>query len=120
MYMHIGGMGDGAELAAKVKAVFDKVRESRGGDPASGPATEVENSLDTAMIARVLGRSGKMSRGVYKVTIGRPDVDLREHDRSEEHTSELQSLMRISYAVFCLKKKNTKQKTYAQSITTHN
>src|SRR3546814_6132378 len=29
--------------------------------------------------------------------------------RSEEHTSELQSLMRISYAVFCLKKKNTKQ-----------
>src|SRR3546814_10527135 len=30
--------------------------------------------------------------------------------RSEEHTSELQSLMRISYAVFCLKKKNTTQK----------
>src|SRR3546814_10369416 len=29
----------------------------------------------------------------------------REPDRSEEHTSELQSLMRISYAVFCLKKK---------------
>src|SRR3546814_9449478 len=29
--------------------------------------------------------------------------------RSEEHTSELQSLMRISYAVFCLKKKNTKK-----------
>src|SRR3546814_6241126 len=29
------------------------------------------------------------------------------HQRSEEHTSELQSLMRISYAVFCLKKKNT-------------
>src|SRR3546814_6373988 len=28
------------------------------------------------------------------------------HERSEEHTSELQSLMRISYAVFCLKKKN--------------
>src|SRR3546814_9189799 len=31
--------------------------------------------------------------------------------RSEEHTSELQSLMRISYAVFCLKKKNTNTKT---------
>src|SRR3546814_255859 len=30
------------------------------------------------------------------------------HHRSEEHTSELQSLMRISYAVFCLKKKNNK------------
>src|SRR3546814_10860171 len=33
-------------------------------------------------------------------------------ERSEEHTSELQSLMRISYAVFCLKKKNKKQKTH--------
>src|SRR3546814_3894550 len=31
---------------------------------------------------------------------------LGQHDRSEEHTSELKSLMRISYAVFCLKKKN--------------
>src|SRR3546814_3266892 len=33
-------------------------------------------------------------------------------DRSEEHTSELQSLMRISYAVFCLKKKQTKKHTH--------
>src|SRR3546814_4670286 len=33
-------------------------------------------------------------------------------DRSEEHTSELQSLMRISYAVFCLKKKKTKNDIY--------
>src|SRR3546814_4416455 len=32
-------------------------------------------------------------------------VEVLAHDRSEEHTSELQSLMRISYAVFCLKKK---------------
>src|SRR3546814_10477678 len=32
-----------------------------------------------------------------------------EGERSEEHTSELQSLMRISYAVFCLKKKNTQK-----------
>src|SRR3546814_3276720 len=32
--------------------------------------------------------------------------DTRSLERSEEHTSELQSLMRISYAVFCLKKKN--------------
>src|SRR3546814_5028998 len=35
--------------------------------------------------------------------------------RSEEHTSELQSLMRISYAVFCLKKKK-KQFTYSQHV----
>src|SRR3546814_2289268 len=40
---------------------------------------------------------------------GKADDDQKEGDRvrSEEHTSELQSLMRISYAVFCLKKKHT-------------
>src|SRR3546814_944698 len=36
---------------------------------------------------------------------------MRLDHRSEEHTSELQSLMRISYAVFCLKKKKQKDKT---------
>src|SRR3546814_8628465 len=41
----------------------------------------------------------------------------RMNRRSEEHTSELQSLMRISYAVFCLKKKNTqKQKTKHKAV----
>src|SRR3546814_18861542 len=39
------------------------------------------------------------------VDSGRHHRGIRIHDRSEEHTSELQSLMRISYAVFCLKKK---------------
>src|SRR3546814_1484620 len=39
--------------------------------------------------------------------------------RSEEHTSELQSLMRISYAVFCLKKKNTTHNNYLQRTTTN-
>src|SRR3546814_4513465 len=37
--------------------------------------------------------------------------------RSEEHTSELQSLMRISYAVFCLKKKKTKKRHKTKSKT---
>src|SRR3546814_5151974 len=37
--------------------------------------------------------------------------------RSEEHTSELQSLMRISYAVFCLNKKKTITVTYSDTIT---
>src|SRR3546814_6741018 len=37
--------------------------------------------------------------------------------RSEEHTSELQSLMRISYAVFCLKKKNTNTNTLSPRYT---
>src|SRR3546814_2052133 len=38
------------------------------------------------------------------------DKDVLQMNRSEEHTSELQSLMRISYAVFCLKKKKKQKK----------
>src|SRR3546814_3988539 len=45
-------------------------------------------------------------QGVVEVlAVDRDAVDQRGTGRSEEHTSELQSLMRISYAVFCLKKK---------------
>src|SRR3546814_5227289 len=40
------------------------------------------------------------------------------HDRSEEHTSELQSLMRISYAVFCLKQKKNKTSTHTNTVLT--
>src|SRR3546814_9720392 len=47
--------------------------------------------------------------GFYPKQLPNPQVD-RDAWRSEEHTSELQSLMRISYAVFCLKKKKTEIK----------
>src|SRR3546814_9050960 len=48
-------------------------------------------------------------RAVHTVTFNQGNVDraISEFDRSEEHTSELQSLMRTSYAVFCLKKNKT-------------
>src|SRR3546814_5915670 len=48
-------------------------------------------------------------------------VDIFEEfaPRSEEHTSELQSLMRISYAVFCLKKKNNKTPNQTSKLHTH-
>src|SRR3546814_4412215 len=42
----------------------------------------------------------------------------RHGGRSEEHTSELQSLMRISYAVFCLKKKTTQQQKTSEDVIT--
>src|SRR3546814_3905418 len=47
---------------------------------------------------------GQMLDGLFAIT---RDFDMQTQ-RSEEHTSELQSLMRISYAVFCLKQKKTK------------
>src|SRR3546814_4668323 len=44
----------------------------------------------------------------------------REQERSEEHTSELQSLMRISYAVFCLKKKKIRRNHINTRVTKSN
>src|SRR3546814_2651013 len=54
-----------------------------------------------------------------KTSIGRLRSAFAEligyYERSEEHTSELQSLMRISYAVFCLKKKNKTDKSISRN-----
>src|SRR3546814_1916038 len=65
----------------------------------SGGRDDKRNSLTQAGFA--VGR--------YRVLAGRlgDQVGLPVQQRSEEHTSELQSLMRISYAVFCLKKKKS-------------
>src|SRR3546814_9671892 len=52
------------------------------------------------------GTQGTEMMEDFRKQAERFDADVRFGYRSEEHTSELQSLMRISYAVFCLKKKN--------------
>src|SRR3546814_5188116 len=62
-----------------------------------------------------IGESRRFARHVERPEIGEQDAAAQHDgiillpDRSEEHTSELQSLMRLSYAVFCLKKKNNTQ-----------
>src|SRR3546814_9660220 len=61
-------------------------------------------------------REGQSGRGLPADAA--PGADLLCAVRSEEHTSELQSLMRISYAVFCLKKK-TKETKPITTITHH-
>src|SRR3546814_9778982 len=63
----------------------------------------------------VIARGGQAKRGgvgqrQHRLHRSLAEAAFAHHQRSEEHTSELQSLMRISYAVFCLKKKiNTKE-----------
>src|SRR3546814_8465709 len=80
--------------------------------------------IDRAQVERDSGRDrwghtqrnaakARLERAVQVPAMDRPDLAvprnrLPEIDRSEEHTSELQSLMRISYAVFCLTKKKHK------------
>lgn len=80
MYMHIGGMGSEERLARGVKAILEKVKEVRGINPADGSQESVAFNLDTVRINNILGSKGQMSRGVYKHTIGRPDIDLKDHN----------------------------------------
>src|SRR3546814_5959285 len=58
------------------------------------------------------------NRKVFReITDNIAQLGLKRPVRSEEHTSELQSLMRISYAVFCLKKKKNKQRSNKNTQT---
>src|SRR3546814_941999 len=84
-----------------------------GGDPQRiNPLVPSELVIDHSVIADVFGRpnaAAANSELEFQRNVERYQL-LR---RSEEHTSELQSLMRISYAVFCLKK-NTDISTYTK------
>src|SRR3546814_3724029 len=60
---------------------------------------------DLPELVELTGTDGRRRR--YNVIPARRDGRVGWMDRSEEHTPELQSLMRLSYAVFCLKKKKT-------------
>src|SRR3546814_10418839 len=67
---------------------------------------------ETLTSARTAWRRGRAGRCPSDTPARIPAPWSRDRRRSEEHTSELQSLMRISYAVFCLKKKkNNKSNT---------
>src|SRR3546814_7255907 len=79
------------------------------------PYTTLFRSCPSSQCRRALrGRCGGSERNK------KAGAETSGRNRSEEHTSELQSLMRISYAVFCLKKKitqNTQQRTITTQLT---
>src|SRR3546814_4694098 len=76
---------------------------------AVGPAAErrlQERLPEIAGFPEVLGQHGQLPDDQRQLAVfGFLEREFHRPRRSEEHTSELQSLMRISYAVFCLKKK---------------
>src|SRR3546814_9063693 len=74
----------------------------------SRPARAIPSATTQAKIGRSIKNCGMFTHFLeaLKLPIGAPCTT----GRSEEHTSELQSLMRISYAVFCLKKKKNRNK----------
>jgi len=76
MFMHIGGMGDEATLANGVAKVFEALKQKF--DVPSASIDPASTSLDPKKIDAVLGRSGELNKGVYKVTFGR-EVKMAGH-----------------------------------------
>ena len=75
-YMHVHGMGTASELTTRVKPALDLIPAARpaAAAPASAPAT-----LNTSALAEAIGHQGEQTGPVYKITIGRPDIAVREH-----------------------------------------
>jgi hypothetical protein len=80
-YMHVHGTGSAADLARRLKPAIDLIDRSAArtqAPSASSPARSGSN-LNTAALAKIVGHEGEQNGPVYKITIGRPDMDLREH-----------------------------------------
>src|SRR3546814_8444439 len=95
-----------AQRRLGARPIVERGLERRCDMPGIGIPGEIVRNDDQLAVTAVL-EAGEFH--------GDPSSVRPEADRSEEHTSELQSLMRISYAVFCLKKK--KQTQQNQTIT---
>lgn len=80
-YMHVHGHGTAADLARKLKPAVDLINGFAATRPrvaAPAPATPAA-TLNTAELATIIGTPGEQNAAVYKITIGRPDIDMREH-----------------------------------------
>ncbi len=79
-YMHVHGMGRASDIAAKLKPAVGLIDQAmkRGGTQSS-PAAPPASPLDGSALAAIVGHQGEQNGPVYKITIGRPDIDLREH-----------------------------------------
>jgi hypothetical protein len=80
-YMHVHGMGDAADLTRRVKPAIDLIDQAAkaAAQSASPAGSTTAGALDGAALARIVGHDGEQSGPVYKITMGRPDIDLREH-----------------------------------------
>src|SRR3546814_1295306 len=112
LYVPVDGPGDAYRVDAGVGEELAVLGGEHGVD--EDLRHLAEGDRDPVLLAGELGHGvvgaaalddvgGAHERGLQQ-RVGVGDVDLGEDERSEEHTAELQSLMRISYAVFCVKK----------------
>ena len=80
-YMHVHGHGKAADLARMAKPALDLIGKGTSQHQSTvtgGSQNVAAGSLDTAKIAQVVGHQGEQSGQVYKITVGRDDLDLKE------------------------------------------
>ena len=75
-YMHVHGHGAASDLANKLKPALALI--GKNSPPAGASGKALDGTLDTARLAAIVGSPGEMNGGVYKITIGRPDIKLIE------------------------------------------
>jgi len=80
-YMHVHGHGTAADLARKAKPAIDLIGKGSPQHQSSvtgGNSNIATGQLDTAKLARIAGHEGEQSGAVYKITVGRDDLKLKE------------------------------------------
>jgi len=80
-YMHVHGHGKAADLAKMVKPAVDligKASPQHQGSVTGGSSNIVAGQLDTANLAKIVGHEGEQSGAVYKITVGRDDLKIKE------------------------------------------
>jgi Domain of Unknown Function (DUF1259) len=77
-YMHIHGHGKAADLAEHIKPALDLIGKPVPTSSNAPTGTRPKTTLDTARVAKIVGHDGEQTGPVYKITVGRDDIKLRE------------------------------------------
>jgi len=76
-YMHVHGLGKAGDLARRVKPGLDLIGHVT--PPAVAPMSATGTPLDTEKLAKIVGHPGEQSGAVFKITVGRDDLEMKDH-----------------------------------------
>jgi hypothetical protein len=77
-FMHVHGMGKAADLSKRIKPGLDQIGHAPASAATPGGSGSA-STMDTAKIAKIVGHEGEQSGAVYKITVGRDDLNMKEH-----------------------------------------
>jgi hypothetical protein len=76
-YMHVQGLGKAGDLARRVKPGLDLIGHVT--PPAISPMPTAGTPLDTGKLAKIVGHPGEQTGAVFKITVGRDDLTMKDH-----------------------------------------